>query len=208
MKINLGCIVEGHGDVSALPVLLRRLIAEIGSEVQPTILRPFRIGRYSTAKVGELERAIQATVNRLESPRFILIVLDAEDDCPAEFGPKLLQQAQKCRSDIPIGVVIANREFEAWFLASLDSLRGHGRISASAVFEGDPESVRGAKEYLTGQMEGSRRYSESVDQAKFAAIFDIQTTRTRSPSFAKLWSEVERLLDSSIRSTGEQDNSS
>ena len=57
----------------------------------------------------------------------VLVLLDADDDCPAALGPALLERARAARSDVPISVVLANREFEAWFIAAAESLAGtHG----------------------------------------------------------------------------------
>jgi predicted GTPase len=48
----------------------------------------------------------------------------------------------------------------------------------------DPESIRGAKEWLTRHMERGRSYSETLDQPSFAARFDLQAARAL-PSFSK-----------------------
>jgi hypothetical protein len=55
----------------------------------------------------------------------VLVLIDADDDCPAHLGPALLARAREARSDVPVSVVLANREFEAWFLAAAPSLAGN-----------------------------------------------------------------------------------
>lgn len=47
-------------------------------------------------------------------------------------------------------------------------------------------------------MEGSRTYKETVDQRAMTAVFDLDEARAVSPSFDKLWREVERLVASAI----------
>ncbi len=69
-------------------------------------------------KANEVERAVEFAARRMEPPRAILILIDADDDCPAQVGPELLHRATVARSDVPLGVVLAKREFEAWFLAA------------------------------------------------------------------------------------------
>ena len=47
-------------------------------------------------------------------------------------------------------VVLAHREFEAWFLAAIESLRGTGGIRADAESHHDPESPREQKANWNG----------------------------------------------------------
>ena len=46
---------------------------------------------------------------------------------------------------MPCGVVMAQREYEAWFLAAIESLCGQRGIVSDALYPQDPEQVRGAK---------------------------------------------------------------
>jgi hypothetical protein len=195
MILNLGCIVEGHGEVQAVPVLLRRLAERWNPELSLEIPRPIRTGRHKVVKPDELERTVELAARQLPKPRAILVLIDAEDDCPKELAPNLLARARKARSDIPIGVVLAKHEFEAWFLAAIGSLGGHRGLPQDPPVVPDPESVRGAKGLITRNMLGSRAYSETLDQPALAAVFDIQTARSRSDSFDKCCREVERLFD-------------
>jgi hypothetical protein len=88
-------------------------------------------------------------------------------------------------------VVIAKNEFEAWFVAAANSLAMAGKLAPGTRAHPDPESVRNAKGWL-GECMG-RRYSETIDQPAFAAVFDLVSGRS-APSFQKLEREVERLL--------------
>jgi hypothetical protein len=69
----------------------------------------------------------------------------------------------------------------------------------------NPESIRDAKGFLTRNMPGSRAYSETADQPALAAVFDIQTARSRSDSFDKCCREVRRLLDEALGQAAEGD---
>ncbi len=193
MILNLGCIVEGHGDVAAVPELVRRfqqvLDPGVGLEIRP----PTRAGRYQLVKEGEVERQVERLARQLSPPRAILILIDAEIDCPAELAPHILARAQRAQSNVPFGVVLAKFEYEAWFLAAIESLRGKRGLATDTPQVDDPEAIRGAKEFLRSHMVGSRTYSERADQPAMTALFDMQTARERSPSFDKCWREVERL---------------
>lgn len=121
----------------------------------------------------------------------VLILLDGDDDCPAELGPQLAQRVAEVRNDLPSAVVLAKREFEAWYLAAAESLRGLRGLYADLQPPPDPEAVRGAKEWLAERMTGG--YSETLDQPALAAQFDLDLAR-RAPSFDKCYREVVRLL--------------
>lgn len=121
----------------------------------------------------------------------ILVLLDADRDCPATLGPALLARSRRQRSDREHSVVLANHEFEAWFVAALASLRGQRGLSTDAPESDAPEEVSGAREWLSRHM--ARRYSETLDQAAFAATMDLDQA-TRAPSFDKLRRDLVKLF--------------
>ena len=202
MLFSLSCIVEGHGDEKALPVVLRRLRQAIAPDVQLNVPPPLRKPRNAPTKTGGLEAAVEFAARRVAAPRGILIVLDADDDCPAELGPSLLVRAKSTRPDIPLAVVLATREFEVWFLAALPSMCGQYGLAGQIPEVANPEEIRGTKEFLQRCMVGGAVYKASIHQAKLAAVFDMHSARVRSPSFDKLWREVERLLAGAARAEG------
>jgi predicted nuclease with TOPRIM domain len=79
-------IVEGHSEVESIPVLLRRLLSE-KSRYDIKIARPLRVGRYKVVRAGEFERAIELARRRPEGCDAILLLLDADDDCPKDLAP-------------------------------------------------------------------------------------------------------------------------
>ncbi len=198
MILNLGCIVEGYGDVAAVPELVRRfqqvLDPGIGLDIRP----PTRAGRNQLIKDGEIERQVERLVRQLKPPRAILILIDADKDCPAELGPDILDRARQARPDVPVGVVLAKWEYEAWFLAAIESLRGKRGLAEDLAKVEDPEGIRGAKEFLKKHMRGSRKYSERMDQPAMTAMFDMQMAREHSPSFDKCWREIDRLFATAV----------
>lgn len=194
MIVSLGCIVEGDGEQRALPRLLARIATQLAPELQLRILEPFRVGRYRLVKPGELERTMELVVRRLPAPRGVFILIDADDDCPATLGPQLLARAKQARPDVPASVVLANREYEAWFLAAIESLAGQCGLPSELAPVPNPESIRGAKERISRLMSGSRSYSETLDQVMLTQQFDLAIARQRSASFDKCWREVRQDL--------------
>jgi Domain of unknown function (DUF4276) len=150
------------------------------------------------AAAGGIERAVSAAAQRVGAAGGVLVLLDADDDCPAELGPELLGRARAARSDVLISVVLANREFEAWFLAAAESLAGSHGFPVGLSAPPDPEKIGGAKEWLTNRRAGSRSYKPTVDQAPLAPIFDLKLARSGSPPFDKFCREVQSLLTPGI----------
>jgi len=119
-----------------------------------------------------------------------MILLDANGDCPAELAPIILQRARETRPDLQVEVVLAKCEFEAWFISAIESVAGIRGIHPDRSAPADPESIRGAKEWLrTGGT-----YRPTADQTALTARFDMALARKRSPSFDKMWRATSELL--------------
>lgn len=191
--MKLACIVEGHGEVDAVPLLLRRVALAIRPGLSLHVEQPLRVSRNKLVKPRELERTVELAGRRAGPQGAILLLLDSDDECPAHLAPLLLSRARSTRSDLAIGVVLAKREFEAWFLAAAESLRGKRGLSPNLTAPEDPESIRRAKEWLTAHMEPGRKYVETLDQPALAAIFDLELAR-RASSFDKLYRDVASFL--------------
>jgi hypothetical protein len=186
-------IVEGDGEVRAVPRLLHRIAAELGV---PDLLTPtpMRIPRGKMTMIGGIERAVAAEALRVPGKGGVLILLDADDDCPAECGPHLLARAQTARPDKRVSVVLANREFEAWFLAAAPSLAGQFGFPADFAPPNNPESPRDCKGLLTRARPKGQPYKETVDQAPLTSAFDLKMAREHSGSFDKFYREISHLL--------------
>ena len=185
-------IVEGDGEVQAVPVLLRRIALEVAAGNSPRILKPIRVHRSRVINEGVLERYVGLAAQRVGAGGGVLILLDANEDCPARLGPTLLERAQAARPDRRIEVVIAKCEYEAWFLASIESIVGSRTLSRDVDAPPAAESVRGAKEWLSRRMQVP--YRPTTDQPALTARFDMVLARRRAPSFDKMWRAVSALL--------------
>jgi hypothetical protein len=196
MTLRIGCVVEGHGEAQALPVLLRRLAALLEPELAVELPKPNRIPRNKLVKPGELERAVDLAARNINAVGAVLVLFDADDDCPAVLAPPLVERARRARADIPVSVVLANREFESWFLAAAASLSGCRGLPPTLAAPPDPEVVRGAKEWLSHQMASS--YSPVLDQPALAQVMDVEAAAS-APSFDKFRREVARLIATAPR---------
>jgi hypothetical protein len=196
--IRVAAIVEGHGECEALPILLRRIALDIDPAFVLRVLPPLRIPSSRLLKDGEVERAVELAGRKLQGQGGILVVLDCDwpDGCPAKEGPALLKRAHSARSDMIVSVVLAKQEFEAWFLAAAESLRGKRGLPSDLDSPPDPEVIRGAKEWLSDKMGPTRGYAETTDQPALTGLFDMSAERRRAPSFEKFYRDVTRMLKS------------
>jgi uncharacterized protein DUF4276 len=185
-------IVEGDGEVQAVPVLLRRLMVDLGIPgfgVRP----PIRQSRSALLSESGFRKAIRLA--RLKpNVTAILVLFDADDDCARDIVPRLLRWGQAEAPPFSYAVVLARREYEAWFLASLASLRGKRHIRNTAAYPGDPEAVRDAKGVISHLMPRNMRYIETADQVALSAQFDLGEAYRHASSFRKLVKEVHRML--------------
>ncbi len=94
MTVRVGCIVEGHGEVRAVPVLIRRVARTLGVPVD--IPHPIRIPGSKLAQQGELERAVELASRTIGGRGAILVLRDSDDDCPAEVGRGCWRAPSRC----------------------------------------------------------------------------------------------------------------
>ena len=186
-------IVEGKGDAEAVPLLLRRVFYEHLSLTGIDVLRPIRVPKHKLLKQGELEKAVEFAGRQTEVGDGVVILLDADDECPAEVAPDLLSRARAARRDREIRVVLAKKEYEAWFIAAAESIGGYRNLLPDLTAPADPESIRNAKGWLTRNSRTGAAYRETLDQPALTQVFDIANAR-RSPSFDKLCRDLTTLF--------------
>ncbi len=187
-------IVEGSGEIDALPALLHRIRIARQVQSQLDVNPPIRVKSGSFLNDPPyFERYLQlAAAKAAQRQGSILILLDCEDSCPAELGPKLLRDATALRPDVPSFVALAWREYETWFLAAARSLRGLDGLPADLVPPANPEHFRDAKGWLGDRMPG--RYDPIRHQSRFSKRMDLDAART-AQSFDRLYRYMIRLFE-------------
>jgi hypothetical protein len=206
--------VEGHGEERAVPVLIRRWLQfrnfhrhfdvpdrAINAKGSGRLKGPFDPARH----VG-IEHYVQAALR--SNPAAILVVLDADDECQARvgrvgLGPELLVRARRIDPRVPVAVVVANREYEAWFLASLRSIRTAGLLPKQngKLDPAAPEAIRDCKGRVAALM--GRPYEETVHQLELTRSLSFcNGPRSRCASLSKLVRDLERLTSEARRLRG------
>jgi len=194
MQPVLVSIVEGEGEVAALRPLIENIIASSAGAVYPHIMRPHRMHRGSLANnIGELELFAAAALAEAGPAARLLVLLDADDDCPAELGPQLRQRLAARFPDNPVSVNIADREYESWFIASAAAIANRiGAVSPPAPPD-NIAAIRDAKGWVRRHLAGGA-YRATRHQPSFSTMIDVPLARRRSPSFNRFCRELERLL--------------
>lgn len=197
--LNIAPIVEGDGEVVAVPILLRRLIPHLCADAFAEILRPIRQPRDRLVHNKDecLKNSILLAAAKLKQLEFegavslILVLCDADDDCVKTLAEQMDSVASATESQHSISTILAVQEYETWFVGAAASL---GRfLHLTGEPPENPEQSGSKKRWIEDRFKGTK-YSETVDQARMTAAMDLTLCRQRCPSFNKLCRDIERLL--------------
>jgi hypothetical protein len=159
MRNGLALLAEGEGDVEALPVLVSRLLGELGLESDLRLSLP-------AIKTGGLhvfssERPVPPEkrwtrflkhAGRRYDTGAVLLVLDGDADrfereafCPKRVAEKIVAQAlaEGAGRTFSFAVVFAVKEYESWLLAGVESLAGREHADTNSSVRPDAEPPKG-----------------------------------------------------------------
>jgi hypothetical protein len=207
MTFYIAPIVEGHTEDDCIEPLLHRVWNDL---LQPPfrlqVLQPSRGNRDSLVRPNHPDLALKVTeayrklAQRLKhdpaSRGLLLLLIDAEGDCPAVLGPRLLRDMRAVRPDTDISCVLAKRMFENWLVAGASTLAGvnglpnplpdRERVEEQNGWRWFDDQFRGEK--------GLRKYKKKEDAKVFVQFFSPQECRDNCPSFDKLCRDLEARL--------------
>jgi hypothetical protein len=176
---RLVCIVEGEGEVNAIPNLCVRVMAHLG--VEGWVVDPEPIRRRRSALVDarlpkprrpcredEVVKAMMLALRRPRPANAVLLLCDEDEDCAAVWGP----DATRVMNRLGTGTaVMAVHEYETWLLLN----RSDAELKAAGVAV--PVTGRGAKSAIR----------------KLVPDYSPAFLRERSPSFDKLVRSIAAL---------------
>lgn len=186
-------IVEGDGDIAAVPELIRRVAFENGNyDVQ--IGRPHKRGDLPKV-LGRFDDFLLTALLE-QSP--VLWVLDYDcHDCvdQRKHTRELGKRASVLAGGMPVEFVFMVKEFETLFLADEATTRGvFPDIPAHLQFPSNPEGIRDAKGWLSAARPKGSAYKATSHQKRLTAQLNLATLRQASDSFRRFESAVLRLL--------------
>lgn len=192
-------VVEGHGDGQAALNLVVRLWADLRLPALSWAV-PMR------GKNLHQERGVQKACQLVRSKgdaAALLLLRDEDDECPKVSAPRAATWIQALRLPFPAAVVLAHREYEAFFLPCIARMAGreivhHGNLRrpgllAGTSFSGDPQDIRGVKEWLSSHMPYGHSYKPTVDQLPFTRMIDFGMLRESDPPLP-CFGSLERAL--------------
>ena len=199
-------VVEGYGEEKAVPCLIRLWLEhrhiQRYFEVPNLAINAKGCGKLKAAYNRErhlgIEHYIQAALRN--HPDAILVILDSDGECRNRergnigLGPELLLRAIVVAPHVPLAVVIANCEYEAWFLSNFRSFRDRGFFQSHIRFENesDPESHANCKGVIAEYI--GEKYEETIHQLELTKHLRFSPASIRrSPSYGKLIRDLDRL---------------
>lgn len=194
-------IVEGDGDVAAVPRLIRETLHLHGIYNVGAAPRPKKnVELQKLRRAGELERFVEYALR--DDGDSVLVVLDCEDFDPIQIGSEFVDRVSKLSADKKVGVILLKSEFETLFLYCLLEIARHfpeyGWRSNQLVIDGDPEAIRNAKGRISSAMR-ERAYKPTRDQDKFITALVFDRLRRDSPSFRRFEAALLWLVGRSDR---------
>ena len=199
---RLIALVEGPGDVAAVPVLLRMLLQQATLfEWQPG--DPMKVNglAHLRKRLPSFAEALRIKMHEGKC-HGVLVLLDLEDGCPRDEARALAAEFAAYGLPYPVSIVFAHREYEEWLVASLPTIAPRTFLLANELVRDYPaESKRGVKEWLTSKMPRGAIYKETTHQEEFTRSLDA-TLAAQCRSFRRLvhaLSELTNLATSQTR---------
>lgn len=190
-------IVEGDGEEKAVPNLISRILDHYGwsnNWYTGNTMRAGNLGHFKKYMLRYLKAAELAP-----GCSGILLLFDLEDECPKKESEIITQNIKSLGIFCPVALVFAHREYEAWFLASLETICGNFELPHNISCDRDIESIRDVKGWISKQMPKKPQpkiYKETFHQAEMTKLIDIDIASQRSRSFRRLIHAIEEIITS------------
>lgn len=205
--------VEGEGEVDAVKFLVSKILTEQNAWSSVYVDdEPFRVGQVNNLFKEDFSRWINwlKAAYKRDNVGGILLILDGDikkvngnNFCHVSVAHELSKAALKAGAAeiFSVAVVFAIKEYESWLLTNLKAFAGKELPDGSHVKE-EPsipegnleEFTRGAKEYLSAQINGS--YKPIRHQAFLTKALNLELVRQADMrSFRRLEKAISELVE-------------
>ena len=209
-------IVEGLGEEWTVPRLVERWIRQHrlfhGYVADEPAVCAKGVGKLKCAPGHQRGVEYFVRVALARDPHAILIVFDADEECHQRasmrqdpLGVEIFKRARaSAPPDVQIAVVVADREFEAWFVEHRHAI---GLPKPDAWAGGAIETIADCKK-IVGRML-ARRYDPVVDQPTLAAKLPLLSAASEElarcgRSYRKLIASLARLVPPASETAGDE----
>ena len=193
-------IVEGPGDVAAIPLLMRRMLhAENIFDTHPAPHPKTNVEIRKLRRAGELERYVEYAAKDGDG---VIIALDCEDFCPVGIAKEFYSRIKVLNIEKRVATVLFRSEFESMFFTSIKLIAAAypdlnwNKEKLNELKEN--EEIRDAKGMISNLMLSGRSYKPTRDQARFANVIDLEETHNYSRSFRHFKSALKWLTHDDI----------
>jgi hypothetical protein len=207
---RLTLLVEGEGDVQAVPALVNRLLEKHGGGADLFTDNPMKVGNlFNLLKKGsEVEwlRFAGVAAKRRDLAG-ILLLIDGDCDgnvvrtasgkevfCAAKVAEFLAERAKAtgAGSLFSLAVVFARQEYESWLIAGHAEQDLRLRPGVRPLTGNLEDAPRSAKEWLVeNRLDG---YKPTRHQKQLTASLDLDLLARRMRSFRRLDSAVQQII--------------
>jgi hypothetical protein len=178
---HVGLVVEGPGDAAAVPLLLRRWLHEEKGEYRDILGKSIPLKSRDKALSPNGIEGYVATAASRPGCRAVLVLIDGEGDAVCELGPRLLERARSVTT-VPVVVVLADPKYEAWLVASAETMDIDGL---------DPDSERDPGGQIADKL--AVKYVKPVWQPRLTARLTFALARSRSQSLSRLFEKLDEM---------------
>ena len=186
-------IVEGDGEVTAVPSLLRKILLR-AQRYDIQVARPKNAnGRGNLTKVGGLEKFVKYSWKERDCGA-ILILIDAENECAELVARDFSNRVEAMGIVFPVVIVVAKRMYETWIVASIATIAGHLDLPAGLTPPLDVRRVSNPKAWIDRHFPRGRAYKETQDQEAMTHLMDLDLASS-TRSFQRLIHAVQQALD-------------
>ncbi len=183
---HIGLVVEGPGDVAAVPLLLRRWL-HLQGEFRDLLGKPVNCnGRTKALARNGLEGKVATAIAR-PGCKGVLVILDGEGDAVCSLGPNLLSRARSV-TGAPVALTLADTKYEAWLCASAETL---ALSSLTCEVGADPE-------YAIRCALLPAKYVKPTWQPRLTERMDLPLARSRDRSLSRVLDQVIYLVGTSL----------
>jgi len=205
MTLYVAPIVEGQTEQGCVDRLLHRVWGDLLKRPERLqVIEAFRghrdqlihlNGAVLTETVRKAFLQMKAKSRRdTDASLLVLILLDAEQDCPATLAPRLVKTAvESLAPGAVISCVLAKQMLENWIVGGACSLASINGLPNAIPLRTDVENLRGSS-WLERQLrlvDRTRSYRKTIDAKEFVQRLDLHECRTNCPSFDKLCRELQ-----------------
>jgi hypothetical protein len=196
-SLILSVIIEGQGENASIEQLIQRIVHANFTGVYVRVIAT-RMMRGKLHNLQELERFAEiAKVDVAGRLGGVILLMDADKDCPATLSRQHLDKFRAILTPYPAAMVFAKYEYENWFLAAAKSIGGKCGLQADLKIPDNPEK-EDAEEWLNLHMIENTKYKKPLHQPELTKAFDLKMAHDNSPSFRKFVRDVVRVVNEAM----------